>query len=505
MPEAKLKSDFAAGLVSFRGIAAVIGVAIVVLIAGCILVLLEARADLIYRANLMAENILVLAEQTVEIEISRYDIRLQDIVSTLASPSVQDGVLPDAETLFGGLAERESAGDIIIVNATGQVLISSRPEITSKYVRALPNVLATASFGSNGLGISSVVKARPHEPEVALIRRVRDPRLGQPLNVIAMLPMSWIQGVFSQIKLGDRGIIGLIDANHILLARQPLPPDKLCLPIPVPAALEHQKPGAIFHDERKSAIDGNYRLVTASRVGDLPLFVFVGLSKEDIFQGWNERAIVLLVAVGFLAVVVVALTVAVIQQLRSKLLQDRQLHELNHQLEELARTDQLTALLNRRGFDENIAREWRRCRRSLKPISLLMIDADYFKQYNDHYGHQSGDNVLRMLARCIEETIRRPGDIAARYGGEEFAVVLPDTHRDGAMLIAEKIQAQLASLAIEHAPIHGVVTISVGVANAVPGGAATVEQLVALADAALYQSKTDGRNRITLAGSQPAA
>ncbi|MCB8874117.1 sensor domain-containing diguanylate cyclase [Acidisoma silvae] len=499
MSEAKLKPNFASAMVSFRGIAAVIGIAIVVLIAGCILVLFEGRADLIYRANMMAENILVLAEQTVQIEVSRYDIRLQDIASTLASSSVQDGMLPGVDNLFGGIAERESAGDIIVVNAAGQVLMSSRPELTSKYLGVLPTVVSSARFGANGLGISSVVKARAREPEVALIRRVQDQRSNQTVDVIAMLPMSWIQGVFSQIKLGNHGIIGLVDANHILLARKPLVAEKICAVVPVPPALEQEPNGGIYRESRKSVIDGHFRLVTASRVGDLPLYVFVGLSKQDIFLGWNNRALVLLASVGVLAVIVVALMLAVIQQLRSKLLQDRQLHELNLQLQELARTDPLTGLLNRRGFDESIAREWRRCRRSAKPIALLMIDADYFKQYNDHYGHQSGDNVLRMLSRCIEETIRRPGDIAARYGGEEFAVVLPDTHREGAVMIAETIRTKLSVLALAHAPRNDIVTISVGLAYAEAGEIESVEALVAQADAALYRSKAAGRNRVTLA------
>ena len=499
MPEAKLRPDYAVGLVSFRGIAAVIGIAIVALIAGCILVLVEARADLIYRANLMAENILGLAEQTVTIEVSRYDVRLQDIVATLSSPNVQDGILPSIDSLFGGLAERESSGDILVADATGRILISSRPEITPNYVQSLPAILARASFGADGLGISSMMRNGGHNPEIALIRRVNDPRVGQPLDVVAMLPMSWIQGVFSQIQLGNHGIIGLIDTNSLLLARRPLPPDGLWSRIKLPPGLQAQPPGTIFRKELQSHIDSRFRLVTASRVGTLPLFVFVGLSKTDIFFGWNERALVLLISVGFLALVVVALTVAVVQQLRRKLVQDQRLVELNRQLEELARTDQLTGLLNRRGFDENIAREWRRCRRSGKPISLLMIDADFFKQYNDHFGHQSGDSVLRMLARCIEETIRRPGDIAARYGGEEFTVVLPDTPRDGAMLVAETIRAKVVSLAIEHAPGRDIVTISVGVAFARPGSVGSVEDLLAEADAALYRSKTNGRNCITLA------
>jgi diguanylate cyclase (GGDEF)-like protein len=186
---------------------------------------------------------------------------------------------------------------------------------------------------------------------------------------------------------------------------------------------------------------------------------------------------------------------------------DRQLESANTLLAELARTDGLTKLLNRRGFDESLAREWRRCHRNGKPMSLLMLDADHFKSYNDRFGHQAGDGVLRALGACILANIRRPGDVAARYGGEEFTVVLPDTDLEGAGQIAEAIRAAAEALAIPNVPDGPVVTLSIGVSVAEAGTSMTAEDLLTLADAALYESKATGRNRVTLrsATPQPAA
>nr|WP_294554502.1 diguanylate cyclase [uncultured Rhodopila sp.] len=165
-----------------------------------------------------------------------------------------------------------------------------------------------------------------------------------------------------------------------------------------------------------------------------------------------------------------------------------------------AATDSLTGLANRRCFDETLEREWRRANREGRPLALLMLDVDCFKYYNDDYGHPMGDTVLRTIAACMQAAVRRPGDTAARYGGEEFAVILPNTHGDGAVQVAETIRTAVASLALPHP--HGpagVVTISIGVAAVVTTTYPTLEttpaSLIDSADAALYAAKAAGRNR----------
>jgi diguanylate cyclase (GGDEF)-like protein len=162
---------------------------------------------------------------------------------------------------------------------------------------------------------------------------------------------------------------------------------------------------------------------------------------------------------------------------------------------ELAATDALTGMPNRRSFDEVLAREWERCARSATPLSLLMVDVDYFKGFNDAYGHVLGDDCLRRVSRAIAQCATRPGDRAARYGGEEFAVVLPETGPDAAAEIAEEMVHAVRALDIAHkGSSYGHVTISVGVATVVPEPGAE-ESIVVIADDALYRAKREGRDR----------
>jgi two-component system chemotaxis family response regulator WspR len=157
----------------------------------------------------------------------------------------------------------------------------------------------------------------------------------------------------------------------------------------------------------------------------------------------------------------------------------------------------VTGVANRRRFEETLGREWRRAVRDGLPLSLVMIDIDEFKAFNDAHGHQVGDQCLRRVAHEIRGALTRPGDLLARYGGEEFAAILPSTPLRGAEAVAEALRVRVEAMATRHprAP-EGVVTISLGVATAIPGTAASAEALVAEADEALYRAKRAGRNRV---------
>jgi two-component system chemotaxis family response regulator WspR len=176
----------------------------------------------------------------------------------------------------------------------------------------------------------------------------------------------------------------------------------------------------------------------------------------------------------------------------------RQLAEKNAILEKLSSLDGLTGIANRRRFDEALDTEWRRARRERTELSLILIDVDFFKRYNDRYGHLGGDDCLRQVATALAEELHRPGDLVARYGGEEFVGLLPRTDAPGAATVAEALRARVETLAIEHAlseVVGSVVTISLGSATMRPAGDTTAEALIAAADQALYAAKTAGRNR----------
>jgi diguanylate cyclase (GGDEF)-like protein len=179
-----------------------------------------------------------------------------------------------------------------------------------------------------------------------------------------------------------------------------------------------------------------------------------------------------------------------------------ELQQANQKLESLSLIDSLTQIANRRHFDEYLQEQWHKLAASEQPMALIFVDVDYFKLYNDHYGHQGGDKCLKQVAKVLTRPIKPPADLVARYGGEEFAIILPNTGADGALRIAEGIRAELRKKKIPHEKslVSKNVTISLGVVTLIPREDRSPESLVALADQALYEAKRQGRDRYILYG-----
>jgi len=176
------------------------------------------------------------------------------------------------------------------------------------------------------------------------------------------------------------------------------------------------------------------------------------------------------------------------------------LEELNRRLEDLSALDGLTGIPNRRRFNELLEQEWKRAARNSQWISLCMVDIDHFKAFNDNYGHLEGDECLKRVAAALKRAVWRPADVVARFGGEEFGVILPETDEEGAKIVSDRLRESVLKEKIPHefSPVSDVVTVSIGVASAVPRPGSNYRAIIEEADRALYEAKRNGRNRVVV-------
>ena len=260
---------------------------------------------------------------------------------------------------------------------------------------------------------------------------------------------------------------------------------------------QHQLPDLILLDAVMPEMDG-YAVCAALRASaitrDIPIIFVTALNTPE-----DETRALDAGAADFISKPVNAAVVRA--RVRTQLTVKRQ----SDALRELTLTDGLTGVSNRRAFDEKLHNEWRRCARAQVPMALLLVDIDYFKLYNDHYGHQAGDACLQLVGAAMKRAAKRPQDLVARYGGEEFAILLPQEDIKGAEAVARRVLDEIEGLAIAHARSGAapVLTVSMGVASVIPNEKRDPGKLIQLADAVLYQAKADGRNRYLV--SQPDA
>lgn len=249
-----------------------------------------------------------------------------------------------------------------------------------------------------------------------------------------------------------------------------------------------------------SPIDGVERIFYFQRVAGQPMNLIVGLATGNAMASWYREAIYAGVTTLIFALLTALGSYLIYQGQIRKLRLVAELAESNQSLSDLSMTDGLTGVANRRRFDQVLEGEWRRGTRSGQPLALAMLDVDFFKKYNDHYGHQSGDECLRAVARVLQQHVHRAGDFIARYGGEEFVLLSVSTDGAHARQLVEAIRAALEKLALPHkmSPF-GCVTISVGVAAVIPNEQQRTETLIKMADEALYAAKQQGRNRVVSA------
>jgi len=272
------------------------------------------------------------------------------------------------------------------------------------------------------------------------------------------------------------------------------------------AAFRQHKPDLVLLDIIMPGIDGfevARRIRQMERHGEWTPIIFLSArtSDADLEKGievGGDDYLVKPVSEMVLGAKVRAMQ-RIAQMRYSLLVLTRKLDDANRELTRLSSVDGLTGISNRRRFDDTLAKEWRRAARGGTPVSLLLVDVDYFKQFNDNYGHQVGDECLKAVARTLQGRLRRPADLVARFGGEEFVALLPQTEVSGAVAVGEELRRSIEVLGIthNHSAVSPFVTISIGIASAVPGrDSKGPEGLIEAADRALYSAKRQGRNRV---------
>jgi diguanylate cyclase (GGDEF)-like protein len=469
--------------------------------------LIDLRQDAWDQATLSSESLLKVLEQDIARTIEIYDLSLQGVVDGLNQPEI-GAMSPKLKQmlLFDRAANIRDAGPILVVNEQGRIQIDSAswPPRQTLVDTSREYFQVHRDGRESGLHISRalVSDVTGHEM-IAMSRRLSHPDGTFAGIVLGAVRLSYFRSLFSRLALGDSGVVSLIRADGMMLAREPRHEDGVKLNVansPTFRQMLDQRSGRIL---AHSAIDGVERFYVFKQVGDLPLRLTVARSLEDIFAGWYRKAWLIGMIVAGLCGTTIGFALLLARELKRREAAEAATLAANAELAEIAVTDPLTGLFNRRRFDEVLTREWRRADRDGTPLSLVLLDADLFKAFNDRYGHQAGDVALCAVADAIASQARRPGDGTFRIGGEEFALVLAGTAADEAFAFAERVRTNILASNIAHADSPGgTLSVSIGVAAMQEGDDPV--SLFARADTALYDAKRLGRSRTVQAVPTPS-
>jgi diguanylate cyclase (GGDEF)-like protein len=454
----------------------------------CVNVMLDMRHSEEELARQTLENLASGIDSDIARNVELYDLSLRSVATNIVAPEINELSKPLRQLiLFDHAATDRHFGAVQVFDSNGKLTIDAST------LDPLPEDRSGEEYfkvhreqADMGLFIS-----RPmlHHGAYAIVlsRRITSED-GRFLGVVAgSIRFSYFHDLFGRLRLGADDIITVFRRDGTVIMRTPFDLDVIGKNL-------GDLPGV---KRALSEPSGSYSGVASAnhsprlyvwRDGTRPLVVLVGKRWADIYKLWRVEATRIGSIMAVLAVFVLGATLFLAREISRRA-------EAEEKLEELATTDALTGLRNRRKFDASIETEWRRATRQKRPLALLMIDADHFKAFNDTFGHQAGDEVLVGIAICISDSVHRAGDCAVRYGGEEFAVLLPDLSPGEAFAVAETIR-----LKVEHwCGDTATTTVSIGAASVVPNANTEWTTIVNAADKALYAAKANGRNRTVLA------
>jgi diguanylate cyclase (GGDEF)-like protein len=463
-------------------------VAVIGFSAVCANVMLDMRHGEETLARRSLENLASGIDADIGRNIELYDLSLRAVAGNMMLPEIKDVSKTIRHLiLFDHAATARHFGAIEAFDAQGRLVADAST------LDPVPENRADEEFftvhrdrADAGLFVSRPTLHRGAY-SIVLSRRISGADGSFQGVAAGAIRFTYFHEMFGRLQLGPDDTITVLRGDGTVIMRTPFDLDVIGRNISDVPGIKRALSEPNGYYSGSSVLDGVERLYVWRN--DAPPFtVVVGKPWNDIFDLWRAEAIRIGAIVTALIVFVLAGTLFLAREIRRRAAAE-------DQLEELATTDALTGLRNRRKFDEAIDSEWRRARRHRTPLSLLMIDADHFKTYNDTYGHQAGDQMLVGIAICISDSVKRAGDCAARYGGEEFAVLLPGCEAADAFRIAETIRQKV----MQWSEGPDVNTVSIGIASLTPGPNTHWTLLLEAADKALYAAKANGRNQSVVA------
>ena len=383
--------------------------------------LLELRRDAWERVEQTSQNLLQVLERDIARNIEIYDLSLQAVVEGLQKPEVMqaDPALRQM-ILFDRAATAKDLGVLLALDENGDSVLDAQsfpPRKLNNADRAY--FQAHKASASLDLHISRPLISRLiGTPVIVLSRRINKADGSFGGVALGTWKLAYFHRLFDRLRLGENGAITLYHLDGTRLMRQPYAADEIGVNIAGTPNFDRFRIEGRGNFVGVSVRDGVERSFAFTRVGDLPLILVVGTATKEIVADWRWKAVVISLVVLALCALTVGLTVLFGRELQRRTAAEKASKQANAELSRLAVTDSLTGLANRRRFDEVYLREWRRAERTGSTFSLLMIDADHFKRFNDRYGHHIGDEVLQGLAQCLANCIHRPADGAFRLGGE---------------------------------------------------------------------------------------
>ena len=466
------------------------------------------RKAQIRQSEIATSNVARMVSTQVESAMKATNMALEDLTERVERDGTSDGALKRLRSHMTGLAKTvPELHGMFVYGADGAWLATSlnRPIKGNnsdreyfKHHRENP---------SHDVYISRPIKSRSTGAWIIPVsKRVDAPDRTFAGVALVTLRINFFERIYDELDIGRTGAVLLALSDGTVVYRRPYDEKLIGTDLSKGAiykALHDRGAGSSF---LVAKVDNIERLYSYRHVDAFPFYVAVGLTKDELLAHWRRSSMLiglaaLLINVFFLTFARKLIRQILIRDRLDEKLQDysEQLRQHNLGLQIVAHTDKLTQLANRHRFDDLLDQEFRRAQRGYTPLSLILLDLDFFKQFNDHYGHPAGDACLRDTAQVLSRLIVRAGDLAARFGGEEFVVLLPNTDHKGAMAVAERIRRAIEGLRLPHCHSPtGVVTASLGVATMTErAGFTAVGDLVEQADKRLYASKRDGRNRVS--------